>query len=220
MKIISPSILSADYLELKKDIEAFKECSNIWFHLDIMDGHFVPNITFGPVILKNIHKITNHKLDAHLMVTNPEEYIEWLKPTNIYNFTYHYEVFENESNHFSLIDKIKKNYQSVGISLKPKTQPEVLSIELLKKLDLVLIMTVEPGFGGQNFMPDCAEKIKFFAEIKKTHNLNFQIQVDGGINETTAKTCFDYGANNLVAGSFIFKNNLNEYKSIINKLQN
>ncbi|MBR1425193.1 ribulose-phosphate 3-epimerase [bacterium] len=198
--IISPSILSADFSNLERDIQKVKDAGVQWIHIDVMDGHFVPNITIGVPVVQSIRKITDLKLDVHLMIENPQKYIEPFTKAGADILTFHYEAVK-ETEILNTINKIKQFGVRAGISIKPKTDPEKL-IPYLKYLDMVLIMTVEPGFGGQEFMANCAEKIKI---IKKYAPQNLIIQVDGGINEQTGMICKEYGANSLVAGSYIYK---------------
>lgn len=198
--IVSPSILSADFANLERDIKLVERNGADWIHVDVMDGHFVPNITIGIPVVKAIKKVTTLPLDVHLMIENPEKYIEDFANSGADILTFHYEAVKKE-NIKSLITKIKNLGAKAGLSIKPKTQPEEI-LEFLPDLDLVLIMTVEPGFGGQKFMADCAEKIKV---IKQHATEHLFIQVDGGINAETGKTCTEYGANSLVAGSYIYK---------------
>lgn len=198
--IVSPSILSADFANLERDIKLVERNGADWIHVDVMDGHFVPNITIGIPVVKSIKKVTTLPLDVHLMIENPEKYIEDFANAGADILTFHYEAVKKE-NIKSLITKIKNLGAKAGLSIKPKTQPEEI-LEFLPDLDLVLVMTVEPGFGGQKFMADCAEKIKV---IKPHATEHLFIQVDGGINEETGKTCTEYGANSLVAGSYIYK---------------
>lgn len=198
--IVSPSILSADFANLERDIKLVERNGADWIHIDVMDGHFVPNITIGIPVVKSIKKVTTLPLDVHLMIENPEKYIEDFTNAGADILTFHYEAVK-KGNIKPLITKIKNLGVKAGLSIKPKTQPEEI-IELLPDLDLVLVMTVEPGFGGQKFMTDCAEKIKV---IKQHATQNLFIQVDGGINAETGKTCTKYGANSLVAGSYIYK---------------
>lgn len=198
--IVSPSILSADFANLERDIKLVERNGADWIHVDVMDGHFVPNITIGIPVVKSIKKVTSLPLDVHLMIENPEKYIEDFANSGADILTFHYEAVKKE-NIKSLITKIKNLGVKAGLSIKPKTQPEEI-LEFLPDLDLVLVMTVEPGFGGQKFMADCAEKIK----VIKPHATEYLfIQVDGGINEETGKTCTEHGANSLVAGSYIYK---------------
>ncbi len=208
--IISPSILSADFANLERDVKKVQDGGADWIHVDVMDGHFVPNITIGVPVVKSLKKITNLPLDVHLMIENPDKYIEPFANAGADIITFHYESGVNIE---KTIDCIKSFDIKAGISIKPKTKPEVL-LPYLDKVDMVLVMTVEPGFGGQEFMADCAEKIKF---IKENSNANLIIQVDGGINDKTAQICKSYGANSLVAGSYIYK--ANDIKKAIESLK-
>ena len=198
--IISPSILSADFANLERDIQLVENNGADWIHVDVMDGHFVPNITIGIPVVKSIKKVTKLPLDVHLMIENPEKYIKDFANAGADILTFHYEAVKKE-NIKNLISEIKELGVKAGLSIKPKTQPEEI-LEFLQDLDLVLVMTVEPGFGGQKFMEDCAEKIKL---IKQHAPENLYIQVDGGINAQTGKICTEFGANSLVAGSYIHK---------------
>lgn len=210
--IISPSILSADFANLERDIKLIEKHGADWVHIDVMDGHFVPNITIGVPVVKSLKKITNLLLDVHLMIENPDKYTEPFAKAGADILTFHYEAV-SENKIIEIIDKIKSYNMKAGISIKPKTKPQVL-LPYLNKVDMVLIMTVEPGFGGQEFMPDCAEKIKF---IKENSPSDMIIQVDGGINDKTGKICKDLGANSLVAGSYIY--NSKDIKQAINLLK-
>ena len=198
--IVSPSILSADFANLERDIKLVERNGADWIHVDVMDGHFVPNITIGIPVVKSIKKVTTLPLDVHLMIENPEKYIADFANAGADILTFHYEAVKKE-NIKPLITNIKNLGLKAGLSIKPKTQPEEI-LEFLPDLNLVLVMTVEPGFGGQKFMADCAEKIKI---IKQHATQNLFIQVDGGINAETGEICTKYGANSLVAGSYIYK---------------
>ncbi len=211
--IISPSILSADFANLERDIKKVETNGADWIHVDVMDGHFVPNITIGIPVVKSIKKVTNLPLDVHLMIENPQKYVEDFAKAGADIITFHYEAVEKEEI-LNLIKKIKSLNVKAGLSIKPKTNPDDI-LEFLPELDLVLIMTVEPGFGGQEFMYDCAEKIK---TLKENSDPNLYIQVDGGINEKTAKICKDFGANALVAGNYIYKSQ--NIKQAIESLRN
>ena len=196
--IISPSILSADFANLECDIKRVEDAGADWIHVDVMDGHFVPNITIGVPVVKSIKKVTNLPLDVHLMIENPEKYIEPFAKAGADILTFHYEAVNDVS---AIVDLIKSFGIKAGMSIKPKTSPDEI-LKYLEILDLFLVMTVEPGFGGQSFMEDCAEKIPV---IKRHAPENLIIQVDGGINAQTAKICTSYGANSLVAGNYIYK---------------
>lgn len=197
--IVSPSILSADFANLERDIKKVEDCGADWVHVDVMDGHFVPNITIGIPVVKALQPVTKLPLDVHLMIENPEKYVEQFAKAGADILTFHYEAVEKEEI-IPLINKIKSLGVKVGISIKPKTAPQVLE-EFLPLVDLVLVMTVEPGFGGQKFMSDCADKIEY---IKKYAKKELIIQVDGGINAQTGKICTQKGATSLVAGSYIY----------------
>lgn len=196
--IVSPSILSADFANLERDIKLVEQAGADWLHVDVMDGHFVPNITIGVPVVKSIKHVAKLPLDVHLMIENPEKYIEPFADAGADILTFHYEAVSDVKN---VIDLIKSFGVKAGISIKPKTSPEVL-LPYLNDLDLVLVMTVEPGFGGQKFMYDCAEKIPY---LKQNADNTLIIQVDGGINAETARICTSYGANSLVAGNYIYK---------------
>lgn len=214
--IISPSILAADFLNLQKEIEAFNGINDLAFHLDIMDGHYVPNLTFGKTVIKNLSKITKHKLDAHLMVNNPEEYVDDLSDIGLDNFTFHWEAC---THHDSMIARVKDKYPRVGVSLNPGTSDTLIPKYLLAEIDLILIMSVNPGFGGQKFIQSSIEKVKYFNKLKEEHGFNFDIQVDGGVTNKNAHDLANAGATNLVAGSYIFGANSNDYESRVESLR-
>ena len=216
--VISPSLLACDFLNIETEISFYKNCPDLWFHLDIMDGHFVPNLTFGHPIIELISKKTDIPLDAHLMVNNPEFYIDTFKDLNIHNLTWHIEA--SGENSLSLLKKAKEFYPSVGLSIKPKTALESISIDILKNLDLLLIMSVEPGFGGQKFIEDTYEKISYFSKIRSDENLDFKIQIDGGVNNLNSEKLIKCGADNLVAGSYVFSQEQNKYIDRVNSLRN
>lgn len=210
--IISPSILSADFVNLERDIKRVEEAGADWIHIDVMDGHFVPNITIGIPVVKAIKRITQLPLDVHLMIENPDKYIVAFAKSGADIITVHQEACQD--NLSNVIKMIKACNIKAGVSIKPKSTPERL-FPYLKDIDLALIMTVEPGFGGQEFMHHCAMKIP---KIKEKVDDNFIIQVDGGINNITSKICTSLGANSLVAGSYIYGSS--DLKHSINCLKN
>jgi len=194
---VAPSVLTADFTNLKQELDSIKSADLI--HLDIMDGHFVPNISFGPAISRMIEKQTHLPLDVHLMVENPIEWISLFAMQQTKYITIH-----TESNRVSdTIKDIKKHHIGVGLSIKPKTPVRAL-IPYLNEVDLILIMTVEPGFGGQSFMPDMMDKVKELIRLRKENQLNFLIEVDGGVNNQTIGMCRDAGVDIVVAGSYLF----------------
>lgn len=199
--IISPSILSADFSNLNYELKKVEKSAVKWIHLDVMDGHFVPNITFGVPLIKCIRQKSQLFFDAHLMIENPHKYIESFALSGCDLINFHYEATQDET--INVINHIKSFNKKVGISVKPHTD-----IKLVEKyfdfVDMVLIMTVEPGFSGQKFMDFCIPKIEF---VKKHAKDNMLIQVDGGINDKTAKLVKQAGANVLVSGNYIFKAN-------------
>ncbi len=202
--IVSPSILSADFANLERDIKRVEEAGAQWVHVDVMDGHFVPNITIGAPVVKSLRAVTNLILDVHLMIEDPLKYAPDFLAAGSDIITFHIEVGD-ENYILKTIDAIKKGDAKVGVSIKPKTSPEAL-LPYLKELDLVLVMTVEPGFGGQSFMKDCAQKIATIKEMaQKIGKKDLIIQVDGGIDDKTGKICTELGANSLVAGNYIYK---------------
>lgn len=198
--LIAPSILSADFANLAKDVSMVESAGADWLHVDVMDGHFVPNITIGPVVVKSIKKYSKLFFDVHLMITNPEKYWESFYKAGADLIVFHNEVSCDKK---QLIQEIKKAGIKVGVSIKPKT-PVSDILEILPLVDVVLIMTVEPGFGGQSFMDDMVPKISSLRKIIDDNKYNCLIEIDGGINDKTAKVCIDAGADVLVSGSYIF----------------
>ena len=198
--IISPSILSADLQNLERDIKLVEEAGADWLHIDVMDGHFVPNITIGVPVVASIKKVAGVPLDVHLMIANPEKYIEPFAKAGADILTFHYEAVK-EDEIKPVIDLIKSFGVKAGLSIKPKTSPEKI-FKYLSYLDMVLVMTVEPGFGGQTFMEDCALKLPL---IRANAPESLILQVDGGINDKTGRVCTELGANSLVAGNYIYK---------------
>lgn len=214
--IIAPSLLSANFLDLGSELRRLETEKDVWLHLDVMDGHFVPNLTFGPTVLKNIRSVSKLPLDAHFMVTNPDAHLEWFKDVGLHNFTFHWEA---EVHHDRFIQKAKSLYPSVGVSLNPSTPLQVIPDYILKKVDLVLLMSVNPGFGGQSFIADTVEKVRELATKKAKLGARFEIQVDGGITDAVSATLASAGATNLVAGSYIFNEPSQNYSARIAKLR-
>lgn len=203
MKFILPSILSADFANLGSQVKELEENGIETVHIDIMDGHFVPNISFGFPVIKSLRPITNMKFDVHLMIENPSDYIEEFVNSGADMITVH---LEGNNHIHRLIQSIKGYNIKAGIAINPATPVSALK-HLLQDLDLVLVMGVNPGFGGQSLIPFTIDKVKELAEIRKAQNLNFKISVDGGIKSTNYKEMLNAGADMLVAGSDIFKDN-------------
>ena len=200
---IAPSILSADFNNLIKDIKLVESLGAEYLHFDVMDGHFVPNISFGQPVLKSIansHKMIN---DVHIMISDPLHYAPEFVAAGANILTFHYEACKNDSEVQEVIGLIHKCGAKAGLSIKPNTKVEVL-VPFLKSLELVLVMSVEPGFGGQKYIDNATSKIKFLRQYIDEHKLNCLIEVDGGINEETAKIAKEAGVDILVAGSYLF----------------
>lgn len=199
MVLIAPSILSADFSRLKEEIKALEKAGADMIHLDVMDGHFVPNLTFGALVVKAIRKCTKLPLDVHLMVKNPKKMLEWFRDGGADILTVH---AESSSNLEALIDQIKGYGLKAGVALNPSTDEQVIQ-KVLNKTDIIMVMSVNPGFGGQSFMPATLDKIKRIKKMIKKRNI--LIEVDGGINSLNAKDCVLAGADILVAGTAVFK---------------
>ncbi len=206
--IIAPSILSMDYSQPSEQMDLLKESNADWIHYDVMDTFFVPNITFGADLLRGMKKRTNLKLDVHLMVQNTEMVADIFLKEDIHCLTIHYETLKEEEL-ISLAKKIKNHNVLAGISFKPKTDVNKI-IPLLPFFDLVLVMGVEPGFGGQAFMESTPDTISALKTAINKQSLTTLIEVDGGINQDTAKKCIEAGVDVLVAGSYVFKGNIKE----------
>ena len=212
---ISPSILSADFSQLASEIKRLEEGGADMIHVDVMDGHFVPNLTIGPPVIKALRNHCSLKFDVHLMISPVHKYIEAYANAGADIITIHPEATENLENS---IKKIKELNKKVGVSLNPESKISLIT-NLLDQIDLVLIMSVNPGFGGQKFMPQVLEKIKNLKKIQQEKNLNFDIEIDGGINFDNCKSAIDAGANILVSGTTIFKSNNGDIKKNINLLK-
>ncbi len=212
---ISPSILSADFSQLGKEIKRLEDGGADMIHVDVMDGHFVPNLTIGPPVINALRKYTKLPFDVHLMINPVHKYIKDYAEAGANIITIHPEATENLENSVKHIKKLEKK---VGVSLNPETKIDIIK-NIISEIDLVLIMSVHPGFGGQKFMPEVIKKIKDIKDIKTEKNLKFDIEVDGGINFDNSKLVINAGANILVSGTTIFKNNNGDIKKNIDTLK-
>ena len=212
---ISPSILSADFSQLGNEIKRLEEGGADMIHVDVMDGHFVPNLTMGPPVIKSLRKYTKLPFDVHLMISPVHKYIQDYADAGADIITIHPEATDNLKDS---IDHIKKLNKKVGVSLNPQTKVEVIT-NLLNDIDLILVMSVNPGFGGQKFMPEVLVKIKQLRDIREERKLNYDIEIDGGINFDNNKLAIEAGANILVSGTSVFKNNDGNIKKNIDLLK-
>jgi ribulose-phosphate 3-epimerase len=212
---ISPSILSADFSQLGNEIKRLEEGGADLIHVDVMDGHFVPNLTIGPPVIKALKKNCSIKFDVHLMISPVHKYIDAYADAGADIITIHPEATDDLS---ASIKKIKDLGKKVGVSLNPETKVSIIK-DHLGQIDLVLIMSVNPGFGGQKFMPEVLDKIKELKNIQKEQNINFDIEIDGGINFENSKIAIEAGANILVSGTTIFKSNNGDIKKNIDLLK-
>ncbi len=212
---ISPSILSADFSQLGKEIKKLEDAGADMIHVDVMDGHFVPNLTIGPPVIEALKKNSSLPFDVHLMISPVHKYIESYASAGADIITIHPETTNNL---LGSINKIREFKKKVGVSLNPETKIEVVE-KLLDQIDLILIMSVNPGFGGQKFMPEVLNKVKKLDEIRKNLKLNFVIEIDGGINFENSKLAIKSGVDILVSGTTIFKNNNGDIKKNIDLLR-
>ena len=199
--IIAPSILAADFGNLQRDCKMVNNSKADWFHLDIMDGVFVPNISYGMPIINKINEVATKTLDVHLMIINPDRYIETFKNVGADILTIHYEACTHLH---KTIQSIKSNGMKAGVALNPHTSAHLLE-DVLNDLDLILVMSVNPGFGGQSFIENTYEKVRTLKMLREKSGADFMIEIDGGVNTTNAPKLIEAGADALVAGSFIFK---------------
>jgi ribulose-phosphate 3-epimerase len=212
---ISPSILSANFSKLGDEIKRLEDAGADMVHVDVMDGHFVPNLTIGPPVIKTLKKNSSIPFDVHLMISPVHKYIQAYADAGADIITIHPEATDNLQNS---INKIREFKKKVGVSLNPETKVNIIT-DFLHQIDLVLIMSVNPGFGGQKFMPEVLEKIKELVSIRKKEKLNFDIEIDGGINFENSKLAIEAGANILVSGTTIFKSNNGDIKTNIDLLR-
>ena len=212
---ISPSILSADFSQLGSEIKRLEDGGADMIHVDVMDGHFVPNLTIGPPVIKALRNQSSLKFDVHLMISPVHKYIDAYANAGADIITIHPEATENLENSIKKIKELKKK---VGVSLNPETKIDLIT-NFLEQIDLVLIMSVNPGFGGQKFMPEVLTKIKDLKKIQKEKNLSFDIEIDGGIDFDNCKIAIEAGANILVSGTTVFKSNNGDIKKNINLLK-
>lgn len=205
--VVAPSILSLDYSKTSEQLKELDESNAKWMHFDVMDGHFVPNLTFGPDILKGFKNAVDMVMDVHIMVDDPEMVADMFAKAGADIITFHLEAVKDMDACLALCRKIRSMGIQAGVSVKPKTGVEEL-LPHLKEMDLVLIMSVEPGFGGQSFMEETLDKVRVLRAAIEKEGLSTRIEIDGGINAESAKLAVEAGVDTLVAGSYVFKNGI------------
>ena len=204
--ILAPSVLSLDFSQFDYQLSVLNDNCK-WIHFDVMDGHFVPNLSFGSDIFKAFRKNSSLFMDVHLMVDNPEYFSQIFIDAGADNITFHFEALNDIDRCLNLLELIKSKYVKAGISIKPNTSVEEI-VPLLDKVDMVLVMSVEPGFGGQKFLDSAYDKIAFLKKYREENNLSYLIEVDGGVNSHNAFSIVDKGCDVLVAGSYVFKGDM------------
>lgn len=206
-RIVAPSVLSLEFSQIVTQLKRVEVAGAAWLHYDVMDGVFVPNISFGPGILKQVDKLSDLYMDVHLMIQSPQQYFDAFIESGADSITFHVECFENAEEGLAAVKYLKSKGIGAGITLRPGTDVSAI-VPYLKSVDLVLVMSVEPGFGGQAFIPEMLDRIAQLNEMRQLNNYAYRISVDGGINDRTGAQCRAKGADVLVAGSYVFSDDI------------